>query len=183
MSLHGWSPQNINKNMFHSNMGAKLFVVFLIINSLCLLCCNCLTLSQIGTAPNRLEDERFLENPHYDSNEGIQDLFNHLQKQFPSMVKVHVIGESRENRELTVIQINQNVRKRGLLTPMFKYVANMHGDETVGRQMLIYLAQYLLFNYGKIDEVTKLVNETDIFLMPTMNPDGYERSKVSQCLI
>ena len=32
---------------------------------------------------------------------------------------------------------------------MFKYVGNMHGDETVGRQMIIYLAHYLLQNYRR----------------------------------
>lgn len=95
------------------------------------------------------------------------------------MARVHSIGKSVEGRELTVLEINKNVRKRSLLTPMFKYVANMHGDETVGRQLLVYLAQYLLTNYGIVPEVTKLVDTTDIFLMPSLNPDGYERSKVS----
>lgn len=59
-----------------------------------------------------------------------------------------------------------------------KIFRNIYSDETVGRVMLIYLAQYLLDNYGVLPEITNLVDSTDIFLMPTMNPDGYNRSKV-----
>ena len=59
---------------------------------------------------------------------------------------------------------------------MFKYVGNMHGDETVGRQMLIYLAHYLLQNYGRKPRITRLVDNTEIFLVPTMNPDGFSKS-------
>ena len=50
---------------------------------------------------------------------------------------------------MVYIKISSNVGRRSLLEPMFKYVGNMHGDETVGRQLLIYLAQYLLSNYGR----------------------------------
>lgn len=125
------------------------------------------------------EFEGFLDGPHYHTEDELQRMYAGMQKQHPGLVEVLSAGKSVEGRDLYVLHLNSNVRKRGLLTPMFKYVANMHGDETIGRELLIYLAQYLLANYGHIDEVTRLLNTTDVYLMPTMNPDGYARSKAS----
>ena len=70
---------------------------------------------------------------------------------------------------------------RRLGKPMFKWVANMHGNEAVGRELVIQMAQYLLQNYGRDDRVTQLVNGTDLWLMPSLNPDGFERAKEGHC--
>ncbi|XP_076249772.1 carboxypeptidase D svr isoform X3 [Calliopsis andreniformis] len=125
-------------------------------------------------------DESFIA-PHYTRYEELQQLSNSLVQQYPNLVKVFSIGKSVEGRDLLVIEISENVRERKLGEPMVKYVANMHGDEAVGRELLIYLAQYLLNNYGKDERITKLVNNTDIFLMPSMNPDGFEKSEEGKC--
>ncbi len=60
--------------------------------------------------------------------------------------------------------------------PEVKYVANMHGNEVVGRVMLLDLAQLLCRNYKHDLMVALFVNNTRIHLMPTMNPDGFDKA-------
>lgn len=123
--------------------------------------------------------EDFLADPKYQTYDQMYTLFRTLEEQNPEIVKLHSIGKSIENRDLLAVEISYPVQTRKVLKPMFKYVANMHGDEVVGYQLLIYLAQYLISNYKTQSRVTELINNTDIFLMPSMNPDGLSASKVS----
>ncbi|XP_076629152.1 carboxypeptidase D svr [Colletes latitarsis] len=119
--------------------------------------------------------------PHYTHYEELKQLYGSLVEKYPNLAKVFSIGKSVEGRDLLVLEISENVKERKLGEPMVKYVANMHGDEAVGRELLVYLSQYLLHNYGKDKRITKLVNNTDIFLMPSMNPDGFEKSEEGKC--
>lgn len=125
------------------------------------------------------ESESFIENPSYTSNKYLGDLFKQLSDKHPEIARLYDIGETVEKRKLYALRISEDVsKKRTILKPMIKFTANIHGDETVGRQMCIYLAQYLLENYSKLPRIRKLLNETDIHILPSINPDGFEKSKV-----
>lgn len=59
--------------------------------------------------------------------------------------------------------------------PEFRYVAGMHGNEVVGRELMLNLMEYLCQEYKKENpRVMRLITETRIHLLPSMNPDGYE---------
>ena len=82
-------------------------------------------------------------------------------------------GESVKEEPLWVLIISTNPKVHELGKPEFKYVANMHGNEVVGRELLVDLAFWLLHNYGYNETATKLVNSTRIHFLFSMNPDGY----------
>ena len=50
--------------------------------------------------------------------------------------------------------------------------ANVHGNEIQGAEVALYTIWYLMENYGRIDQITKLVNERVFYVVPTVNPDG-----------
>lgn len=104
-----------------------------------------------------------------------------LAGKYPHIANLSSIGQSVEGRELWVMRVTRDPSADTPGKPKFKYVGNMHGDETVSRQVLVYLVEYLLTRYGEEPRITELVNATDIYIMPSMNPDGFERSREGDC--
>ena len=63
---------------------------------------------------------------------------------------LYTIGQSVCERDLICLKISENATKeRPLLKPQVKYIANIHGDEVVGRELLLVLARALCEQYGQ----------------------------------
>ncbi|RZF33520.1 hypothetical protein LSTR_LSTR016503, partial [Laodelphax striatellus] len=112
----------------------------------------------------------------YHNHQELEEKLKKLVEEYPQITHLYTIGKSVQGRELYVLIISDNPTRHEPGEPEFKYVANMHGDETVGREMLLLLAEYLCQNYGSNPRVTEMVQNTRIHLLPSLNPDGYEVS-------
>ena len=124
---------------------------------------------------------RPIESDRYHNYDVLTELLHDYSNAYPHITQLFSVGKSVQNRELWVIRITDNPSVQEPGEPMFKYVANMHGDEVIGREVVIYLIQYLCDNYGNDDRVSSLVNSTDIYIMPSMNPDGFEQAVEGAC--
>ena len=115
----------------------------------------------------------------YYSHDAMVKILQSFVQQHPSIARLHSIGKSVQGRDLLVVEISDNPGVHEELEPEFKYVGNMHGDEVVGRQVLIHLIEYLLKNYNKDLKITNLIDSTRIHILCSLNPDGFEKARTS----
>ncbi len=93
----------------------------------------------------------------------------------PAICRLISIGKSIQNRDIWALKITDSPDLEED-EPEFKYVSTMHGDESLGTEMCLYLIDLLLTEYATNmnSRISNLVDETEIWIVPLMNPDGLE---------
>lgn len=81
-----------------------------------------------------------------------------LHDKYPNITSLYSIGQSVEKRNLWVIIISDQPLIHEPGEPEVRYVGNIHGDESIGRECLIRFIEYLCMNYRRNDYITKLID-------------------------
>jgi hypothetical protein len=111
---------------------------------------------------------------YYPTHAQIGSDFAALASSYPTMARTFTMGTSVQGREIWGIVISDDVNNTEA-EPEVRLSSNIHGDEPVGMVMLWTFAHYLLENYGQpgFEDVTNLVDNYEIHIIPMHNPDGY----------
>ncbi|UCG28612.1 MAG: T9SS type A sorting domain-containing protein [Bacteroidales bacterium] len=107
----------------------------------------------------------------YPSYEQYDSVMHKFAEDYPALCRLDTIGLSVEGRQLLVVKISDNVMLDET-EPEFMYSSTMHGNETGGYILMLRLIDHLLTYYNIDSLVTRLVNETEIWINPLANPDG-----------
>ena len=125
--------------------------------------------------------------PSYDEQQAWYDLLANSPSTKNS-VHLHTIGHTHENRSLTVVQIHTNSHIRGnrRRRRRGKYAVFIDGGMHAREWLSIGVANYLLIQFLTLKETNVKVREIlryfDIYVLPIMNPDGYEYSRTADRL-
>lgn len=95
-----------------------------------------------------------------------------LNKAYPEITKAVLVGKSEENREIWALEINNSKTGNASDKPGVYVDGNIHGNEIQATEVVLYFADYLLKNYGKVPEITKIVDRNSYYLIPVVNVDG-----------
>ncbi|KAH0623213.1 hypothetical protein JD844_031277 [Phrynosoma platyrhinos] len=98
-----------------------------------------------------------------------------VNEECPTITRIYNIGKSSRGLKIYAMEITDNPGDHELGEPEFRYTAGVHGNEVLGRELLLMLMQFICKEYKDGNpRVRNLVTETRIHLVPSLNPDGYE---------
>ena len=95
-----------------------------------------------------------------------------MEKAWPKFLKYSSVGRSYDGKEMMLMTINNPDTGPEMSKAAMYIEANVHGNEIQGGEICLYTVWYLMENYGRIDRITKLVDERVFYIFPTVNPDG-----------
>ncbi|TYJ36173.1 hypothetical protein E1A91_A05G290300v1 [Gossypium mustelinum] len=108
----------------------------------------------------------------YMTNSELERAVKEFGRRCSHISRIYSIGESVRGFPLWVIEISDKPGQEEP-EPAFKFIGNVHGDEPVGRELLLLLANWICDNYKRDPLVDLIVDKVHLHILPSMNPDGF----------
>jgi murein tripeptide amidase MpaA len=114
----------------------------------------------------------------WDEPGGIRDELYSVARRNPQLVKLEVLGETHQGRELIALKLTQSAREvPDGSRPAVLYSSNQHAREWISLEVNRRLMHYFIDRWRANDkEIKNLLKETELWFVISANPDGYQYS-------
>ncbi len=106
----------------------------------------------------------------YHDYEATTALLYAFTDKYPELVLLTSIGKSVQGKDIWCIRVtnehNHDTKSSCVIDGC------IHGCEWEAGEACLYLAEYLLLNYGRNTTISSLLNTSEIYIIPLVNPDG-----------
>lgn len=123
---------------------------------------------------NEVNSSDDLDFRHHNYKE-MRQMMKVINEECPNITRIYNIGKSMQGLKIYAMEISDNPGEHETGEPEFRYTAGLHGNEALGRELLLLLMQFLCKEYNDDNpRVRRLVDRVRIHLVPSLNPDAYE---------
>jgi len=116
-----------------------------------------------------------MKNQYMSYNESLKFLYE-MEKSYPDLIEIIKIGTTYEERDIVLAKISKNV-KTADEKPAMLFTGSIHAREWVGHELALKFISYLAENQSIDPELEKSLTESTLYMVPCLNPDGYEYSR------
>lgn len=109
----------------------------------------------------------------YHSADVIYTWLKRWAEKYPELIDLYEVGKSYEGSPIFQMTFTNKKTGKDSDKPAAFFEGGRHSGEVTGTESVLYLAKYLLDNYGKDPDVTHLLDTKTIYLKPINNPDGH----------
>ena len=110
---------------------------------------------------------------NYFHNSSEVDLeINRFHELVPAIIDMEVIGKSYLGKDITALRITNELRTQQKAKTLV--VSHHHGREQISVEIALRFILYLLNNYNISKSITNYIDNQEIFIIPTLNPDALD---------
>nr|KAG5687052.1 hypothetical protein BaRGS_002425 [Batillaria attramentaria] len=107
-------------------------------------------------------------------------MLRNITTRCPAFANLSSIGKSTQGQDLWMLRLGTAHTDADHMPPSILLLGNIHGDDAVGREMLLQLSSYLCDKSTEAFE-KQLLEEMVVYVVPSLNPDGARMATVGQC--
>ncbi|MGD8535153.1 MAG: M14 family metallopeptidase [Candidatus Aminicenantes bacterium] len=110
----------------------------------------------------------------YHNYQALTNALKQVAGQNSKITKLTSIGKTLKGRDLWMLRVSGVKGPSPLEKQALLICGNLEGDHVIGSEVALGIAKYLVDQYGKDDQVTKVLNTRTFYIIPRLNPDGAE---------